>query len=103
LNHTQNSPYVALCLAVLMGAKRIGVIGVDFTDHHFFAPTGKHSLSPHLSMIDAQYKRLYEAIRNRGVQIHNLSSKSRLTAFPKSTLEEFAANTETNTPVETRV
>jgi spore maturation protein CgeB len=101
LHHTQNSPYVALCLAVLMGAKRIGIIGVDFTDHHFFAPTGKHSLSPHLSTIDAQYKRLYEAIKNRGVEVYNLSSKSRLTAFPKSTLEEFTAGTEThvtNTP-----
>ena len=32
LNYTNNSPYIALNLAILMGAKRIGLIGVDFTD-----------------------------------------------------------------------
>src|SRR5215475_8727852 len=55
LHFTQNSPYVALCLAVHMGASRIGLIGVDFTEHHFFAPTGTHGLAPQLSIIDEQY------------------------------------------------
>src|SRR6516164_9010276 len=32
LPFTRNSPYVALCLAVHMGAQKIGLIGVDFTD-----------------------------------------------------------------------
>ncbi|MCU1264369.1 MAG: hypothetical protein JWM21_687 [Acidobacteria bacterium] len=90
LHYTQNSPYVALCLAVHMGAKRIGLVGVDFTDHHFFAATGPHSLAPQLSTIDDQYRRLYEAIRSRGVEVFNLSRTSRLTAFPKMSLEEFA-------------
>src|ERR1043165_8037665 len=49
LHYTQNSPYVALCLAVHLGAKRIGVIGVDFTDHHFFAPSGRHALTAQLA------------------------------------------------------
>lgn len=89
LHHTQNSPYVALCLAVQMGAKRIGVIGVDFTDHHFFAQTGTHSLSPHFSTIDQQYQRLYVALKEREVEVYNLSSKSRLTAFPKMSVADF--------------
>ncbi len=42
LHYTQNSPYVAVCLASYMGAKRIGLIGVDFTEHHFFGATGRH-------------------------------------------------------------
>jgi hypothetical protein len=42
LHHKQNSPYVAVCLASYMGAKRIGLIGVDFTEHHFFGATGRH-------------------------------------------------------------
>jgi glycosyltransferase involved in cell wall biosynthesis len=88
LHHTQNSPYVALCLAVHMGARRIGLIGVDFTEHHFFARTGTHSLTPQLAIIDKQYKRLGEAIKARGVEVFNLSGVSRLTAFPKSTLED---------------
>jgi glycosyltransferase involved in cell wall biosynthesis len=89
LNYTQNSPYVALCLAVHMGAKRIGLIGVDFTNHHFFALTGKHSLSAQLHIIDEQYQRLYEAIKARGVEVLNLSSESLLTAFPKMPISEF--------------
>ena len=90
LNYTQNSPYVALCLALHMGAKRIGLIGVDFTEHHFFAPTGTHSLAPQLAIIDEQYKRLYEAIKAHGVEVFNLSRTSRLTAFPKLALAAFA-------------
>ena len=90
LHYTQNSPYVALCLAVHMGARRIGVIGVDFTDNHFFAPTGRHVLTSQLSAIDEQYQCLYEAIRARGVEVFNLSSTSRLTAFPKMSVAQFS-------------
>ena len=89
LHYTQNSPYVALCLAVHMGATRIGLIGVDFTHNHFFAPTGTHSLLAQLPVIDQQYKNLYDAVRARGVEVFNLSSASRLTSFPKLSLAEF--------------
>ena len=89
LHYTQNSPYVALCLAVHMGASRIGLIGVDFTDNHFFAPTGTHPLLAHLPVIDQQYAELYAAIKARGIEVVNLSSSSRLTAFPKLPVEEF--------------
>ena len=91
LHYTQNSPYVALCLAAHMGAKRIGLIGVDFTDHHFFAKTGTHALSRQLAKIDEQYRRLGEALRARGIEVFNLSRMSRLTAFPKLSVEEFSA------------
>jgi hypothetical protein len=91
LHYTQNSPYVALCLAIHMGAKRIGLIGVDFTDHHFFAETGIHSLTPQLSLINDQYRRLNEAAALLGVEIYNLSQTSRLDAFPKITSTEFMA------------
>jgi hypothetical protein len=83
LHYTQNSPYVAVCLAALMGAKRIGLIGVDFTDHHFFANTGRHSLTGRLREIDAQYARLALALRQCGVELVNLSAVSRLSALPR--------------------
>lgn len=89
LNYTQNSPYVALCLAVHMGAKRIGLIGVDFTEHHFFGSTGVHSLSSQLPVIDRQYRRLNEALKSRGVEVFNLSKSSRLSAFPKLAIDDF--------------
>jgi hypothetical protein len=89
LHFTQNSPYVALCLAVHMGARRIGLIGVDFTDHHFFARTGRHPLTGQLATIDAQYRRLNESLQALGVEVVNLSRTSRLGAFPKMAVDEF--------------
>jgi hypothetical protein len=83
LHYTRNSPYVALCLAIHMGAARIGLIGVDFTNHHFFGPTGAHPLAGTLPQIDAEYSGLRDACAARGVEIVNLSPVSRLTAFPR--------------------
>jgi glycosyltransferase involved in cell wall biosynthesis len=90
LHYTQNSPYVATCLAVHMGARRIGIIGVDFSDHHFFGPTGPHALSRQLGKIDAEYRKLGQALNLLGIEVFNLGRDSRLTAFPKMNLETFA-------------
>ena len=89
LPYTRNSPYVALCLALHMGAKRIGLIGVDFTEHHFFAETGRHPLSHQLAHINKEYTRLAGVCTKRGVEVVNLSKPSRLTAFPKASVEDF--------------
>jgi spore maturation protein CgeB/predicted O-methyltransferase YrrM len=89
LPYTQNSPYVAVCLAAYMGARRIGLIGVDFTDDHFFARTGTHPLARRLSEIDAQYGRLAAALGERGVELVNLSAESRLTSLRKVPVQEF--------------
>ena len=88
LPYARNSPYVAMCLAALMGAKRIGLIGVDFTDDHFFGRTGRHLLANQFAAIDEQYQRLEEALRKRGVSVVNLSGESRLTAFRKGLIDE---------------
>jgi ADP-heptose:LPS heptosyltransferase/SAM-dependent methyltransferase len=90
LHHTRNSPYVAVCLAIHMGAKRIGLIGVDFTDNHFFGTTGRHPLASQLGQIDREYRNLATACERVGIQIYNVSPISRLTAFPRKTLAEFA-------------
>ena len=71
-----------------MGAKQIGVIGVDFTDDHFYGPTGKHALSNQLSDINQQYRRLNEALQARGINVVNLSSESLLTSFRKGDLDD---------------
>jgi hypothetical protein len=89
LDYTNNSPYIALCLAILMGAKRIGLIGVDFTDNHFFAQTGSHSLAPQFDSINEQYKILAKAAKSFDIEIYNLSKISRLTAFEKIPRKEF--------------
>jgi len=89
LPFTRNSPYPALCLAIHMGARRIGIIGVDFTPNHFFANTGRHALSAEVSQIDREYRQLSESCRPKGIEVFNLSPDSLLTAFPKITQEEF--------------
>lgn len=89
LHHTQNSPYVAVCLAACMGATRIGLIGVDFTDHHFFAKTGRHPLAGRLAQIDREYGALAEALRQRGIELVNLSAASRLQSLPRARVADF--------------
>lgn len=92
LPYTRNSPYVAVCLAIYMGAKRIGMIGVDFTDNHFFGATGQHSLNAELALIKREYAALTEASARLGVEIVNLSSRSALDTIPHQSLEQFAAH-----------
>lgn len=87
LHYTNNSPYVAVNLARHMGAARIGLIGVDFDDHHFFAPTGKHPLARQLQQIDSEYAALLAACRTDGIELVNLSPGSRLTSLPRLTLD----------------
>src|SRR5215831_15667120 len=90
LHYTRNSPYLAVCLAAHMGAKRIGLIGVDFTDNHFFARTGQHPLTREFAQIDREYKALYDSCARSEIELVNLSEQSRLSGIPKISLEEFA-------------
>ena len=83
LHYTQNSPYVAVCLAAYMGATRIGLIGVDLTDDHFFGATGRHSLAGRAREIDEQYGRLALALASKGVELVNLSATSRLVSLAR--------------------
>jgi glycosyltransferase involved in cell wall biosynthesis len=83
LHYTQNSPYVAVGLAAWMGARRIELIGVDFVNDHFFGQTGPHRLAPRLREVDAEYGRLAEALRGRGIELVNLSTQSRLQSLPR--------------------
>ena len=102
LHFTQNSPYVAVCLAACLGARRIGLIGVDLTDHHFFAQTGRHNLAGRLPEIDAQYGRLAAALSQRGVELVNLSASSRLKSLPKRGSKKLRVSKSSGAPGESR-
>lgn len=92
LHHTRNSPYVAVQLALHLGARRIGLLGVDFTPRHFFADSGVHALERWLPQIDAEYAALHAACAARGVELLNLSPVSRLQGLPRGALETFVAD-----------
>jgi hypothetical protein len=89
LPHFRNSPYMALALAGYMGARRIGILGVDFTDNHFWTQDGPHRLTRELDAIDKQYGKLAAHLRTLGTEVVNLSPISRLTSLPKMTLEQW--------------
>ncbi len=91
LHYARNSPYTAVHLAALMGAARIGLIGVDFTEDHFFGATGAHPLTPTLARIDAEYGALAEALARRGVELVNLSPISRIASLPRREVAAFLA------------
>ena len=91
LHYSVVTPYVALCLAIHMGAAHVGLIGVDFTDGHFFGPTGTNEWAPHVVSIDQQFGRLSRAALARGVRVFNLSPISRLTSMPHMAIETFAS------------
>jgi hypothetical protein len=65
------------------------MIGVDFTQDHFFANTGSHKLSKHVKNIDQEYFVLKNNLESRGVKVANLSPISLLSSWPKMSLEEF--------------
>jgi hypothetical protein len=89
LPHFRNSPYMALALAGYMGAKRIGLIGVDFTDNHFWIKDGPHRLQREFDRINAQYGKLAEHLGDQGIEVFNLSPISRLTSIAKLSLSRW--------------
>lgn len=91
LDHFQNSPYTAIGLAYKMGAKNIGLIGVDFTDGHFYNPKdGQHQIIKirNLPKVNSAYNSYRIALEKRGVGLYNLSATSRVD-LPKISIEAF--------------
>ena len=89
VDYTMNSPYMGVIIAYQLGARKIAITGVDFTDDHFFSKTGTHKLSKHLKVIDNEYSILRIELEKRGVQVANLSPISLLESWPKMTLQQF--------------
>jgi hypothetical protein len=92
IDHFLNSPYVAIGLAYKFGAKKIGLVGVDFTKGHFYnEKDGDHPIvnMNYLKKVDDAYLVLKTKLLAKGVQLFNLSSESRLLSLPKISIEEF--------------
>jgi hypothetical protein len=91
IDHFIHSPYVAVGLAYKLGATKIGLIGVDFTNGHFYNEMdGAHPViqSNSLTRVNSAYYKLKTALRSKGVELYNLSQTSRV-ELPKITIEEF--------------
>jgi len=89
IDFTANSPYMAVIIAYQLGASKIGMIGVDMTNDHFFDKTGEHLLTKKHEIVNSEYRKLGEALISRGVKIANLSPISQIKSWPYMTLEDF--------------
>ena len=92
VDHFLNSPYTAINVAYKLGAKNIGIVGVDFTDGHFYSPKdGAHSLSRmrYLSDLKWGYNHIKQELAKRDVQLYNLSKQSQIDVVPYMSIEEF--------------
>lgn len=92
VDHYYNSPYTSIHIAYKMGATKIGVIGVDFTDGHFYAKKdGQHSLARmgYLKDLLWGYEHIKEQLNLRGVELYNLSKHSKITTIPYLSIEDF--------------
>ena len=92
VDHFLNSPYAAINIAYKMGAREIGIVGVDFSEGHFYSPKdGKHSLARmgYMRDINAGYRMIRRELENNGAKLYNLSQISTVEPVEKISIEEF--------------
>ncbi|MFG1289850.1 hypothetical protein [Xanthobacter versatilis] len=92
LSYSSTSAYFALCLAIHMGANLIGLLGIDFTDRHFSGGDRPHALSSQLPQINSEFRALDAVLRRKGVDVYNLSSVSKVTAFRFCSPNDFGSS-----------
>lgn len=72
---SNSSPYIACLAAEYLGARRIGLIGVDLVDHAL----GRGS---RMFRVEKDFRHLVSALADRGVELVNYSQETRLEAVP---------------------
>lgn len=82
------SGYVALNLALQMGARRVVLIGYDFHDayNYFFTPDPYPRVS--IPGVRASFREVAKQYRRLGVEVINANPDSAIDAFPRMSLEE---------------
>lgn len=94
VDHFLNSPYTSINIAYKMGASNIAIVGVDFTDGHFYKQKdGPHSLARmgYLDDLLWAYGHIKDELAKRGVGLFNLSPISKIDTVPYMNVEDFKA------------
>lgn len=88
----RNSGYMALQLAIILGARRVLLLGYDMSlgpqgQHHWF---GKHpnNQAPPVEAFLRLFSHCTEPLKKSGVEVVNCSRSTKLELFPKSTIKE---------------
>ena len=88
IGHTANSPYAACLIAAYMGAAKIGLIGVDFTENRISGKM-RHDLIGTLWRMNAEYENLAKSLHSKGIELVNLSPVSNITSLKQENLIHF--------------
>lgn len=86
-----SSGYGALNLAFLKGAKRIFLLGYDYTQggQHWYPEQGTYALNGRFfNQWADKYATMLPQLREAGVQVVNANPASRISCFPKVSLSE---------------
>lgn len=75
------SPFTGISLAAYLGAKRIGVVGVDFTNHELGSKTNLYE-------VNVDYGCMARACERAGILLLNLSPVSLLEPLQRGTLDD---------------
>lgn len=81
LHTSNNTPFIACMAALYMGAKRVGLLGVDITEGHGLRST--------LGRIAQDYARLGEFCRGKGIPLEMLSDRSAIKVLPQGRFEDY--------------
>lgn len=82
-----NSGLLALRVAVMLGATRVLLLGIDLHGTHYFGPhTGALKNTTPQRM--ETFKQQFASYKPRNVEIWNCSPSSHLMAYPKANLEQ---------------
>ena len=96
LYHGRNSGFGALQLAVCLGANPIYLLGFDMTlgkggKSHFHSGYAMGLKAPKLQAYAENFARVAPLIKERGIEVVNLSPSSALECFPKVQAAEVLA------------
>jgi hypothetical protein len=85
-----NSGYHAFNLALQFGARRIGLLGLDFCGRrwHGLHPNGREQAEDTLARWRATFDAAADQAKAIGADVVNLSGVSALTAYPKMTIDQ---------------
>lgn len=89
IDYSVVSTYIATIIAYRLGAKNIGIIGMDLTVNHVFAHSGNYHLEGLSNIVNADFEKLTESLRIKDCNLYNLSPISKVTSIPKISIETF--------------
>ncbi|MCG8404283.1 MAG: hypothetical protein MI923_03700 [Phycisphaerales bacterium] len=89
IDYSETSAYMAICLAVYLGASDVGVIGVDFCSGRFSGGNMPHELETAVARMNSEFEALATAMSELGVGLFNLSDISKLSVLPRLAPEDF--------------